>query len=145
MPEASFKVTVIVDVVMPSAATDAGVATTVEFAALTAVKVTPGVVLSATLSPVAVKTDEPAVRDVTVKVTTPAASEGPEAAEMASSVRRQETRETVLPVTGLLLASSRVTVTVVAADPSAGTVAGAAPTVEVPALTAPAVNVTVAV
>lgn len=140
----SFKVTVIVERVVPSASTEVGSATTVEAAAL-APKVTPGFVLSSTLSPVAVKTDAPAVREVTVKVTTPEALDGPEAAEIVSVTPRLESSETVLFVTGLLWASNRVTVTVEAAVPFADTVAGEATTVEVPAFTAPAVKVTVAV
>src|SRR5213593_2309145 len=53
--------------------------------------------------------------------------------------------DTALPLTGLLLMSLRVTVIVDVVDPSAGTDVGLALTVDVPALTVPAVNVTVAV
>jgi hypothetical protein len=52
---------------------------------------------------------------------------------------------TVFPDTGLLLASSRVTVMVEVVLPSAGTEVGEAATVDTDADTAPAVNVTVAV
>ena len=53
--------------------------------------------------------------------------------------------ETVLPATGLPLASRRVTVTVEVLDPSAATEEGEADTVDWAAVTGPAVNVTVAV
>jgi hypothetical protein len=52
---------------------------------------------------------------------------------------------TVLPATGLLLASRNVTVIVDAATPSATTVVGLAVTVEALADTVPAVKVTLAV
>ena len=73
----SFTVTVTVEVVEPSAITDAGEASTVELAALTAAarKVTVAVCVTVTVGlsevSVAVKTGEPAVEDFTVKVTTP--------------------------------------------------------------------------
>ena len=54
-------------------------------------------------------------------------------------------RVTALPLTGLLLASLRVTVMVEVAEPSAATVTGLADTVLSPALTAPAAKVTEAV
>ena len=61
---------------------------------------------------VAVKTAGPAVIDFTVNVTTPKALELPEAAEMVSVTPRLEESATVLPETGLPLASFNVTVTV---------------------------------
>ncbi len=54
-------------------------------------------------------------------------------------------RYTVSPATGLWLASSRVTVMVEWATPSAVTVVGLASTVDVAASTGPAVKLTVAV
>ena len=79
---------------------------------------------------VAVKTGAPAVVDLTVKVTTPEASEGPEAAEIVSVAPRLEASITVLPGTGWLLASLSVTVTVEVVLPSAVTEDGEAETVE---------------
>ena len=99
-PAPSFKVTVIVEVVTPSAVTEAGDGTTVEPTAL-APKVTVAVCVMVTLSPVAVKTGEPAVKEVTVKVTTPDALETPEAAEIVSVAPRLDTSDTVLPATRL--------------------------------------------
>ena len=52
---------------------------------------------------------------------------------------------TVSPLTGLLFRSLSVTVIVEVVDPSATTDVGLAPTVELPAVTGPGVNVTVAV
>ncbi len=54
-------------------------------------------------------------------------------------------RLTFLPGTPLPVASFKVTVMVAASEPSAGTTSGEATTVEVPALTAPTVKVTLAV
>ena len=99
--------------------------------------------MTVTLSVVstAVKASAPAVVDFTVNVTTPEASLAPEAAlivgvpgpEVLASV-------TVLPETGLLLASFNVTVIVEVVAPSAVTEAGAAATVDCAAVTAPAEN-----
>ena len=89
---------------------------------------------------VAVKTGEPGVAEVTLKFTTPLASDNPEAAEIVSVAPRLDASVTVLPATGLLLASSKVTVIVEMAAPSAAAAPGAADTVEVPAFTAPAEN-----
>jgi hypothetical protein len=80
----------------------------------------------------------------TVKVTTPLALEAPEAAEMVE-LPVPWPRVTVLPDTGLLLASLSVTVMVEVVTPSAVTDVGLADTVECEADTAPAVNVTLAV
>ena len=83
---------------------------------------------------VALKTSVPAVVDVTLKVTTPEASLGPEAALMVEEPGPEVwARLTVLPATGLSLASSRVTVIVEVVVPSAGTEVGTATTVEVEA------------
>ena len=80
----------------------------------------------------------------TVKVTTPAALEGPLAAEIVE-LPIPCARDTVLPLTGLLFASLSVTVIVEVDVPSAVTEVGLAATVDVPAFTAPAVKVTAAV
>jgi hypothetical protein len=64
---------------------------------------------------------------------------------IVSVTPREELRLTVLPATGLPLASNSVTVIVEVATPSAVTVAGLADTVEVVGDTAPAVKVTAAV
>ena len=146
----AFKVTVISEVARPFAGNDVGDAVTVELAAeggAGALKVTVAVCVMPMLSveSVAVKMAEPVVSDFTVKVTTPETSEGPEAAEMVSAAPRLEASVTVLPATGLLLASFKFTVIVEAVTPSAVTDVGDAVTVETPALTAPAVKVTVAV
>ena len=78
------------------------------------------------------KTSVPAVVDFTVKVTTPKALLDPEAALIVGEPGPEDfARVTVLPDTGLLLASSRVTVTVEVALPSAVTEMGEATTVEV--------------
>jgi hypothetical protein len=93
---------------------------------------------------VAAKMSAPAVVDFTVKVTTPEPSLGPEAALMMGEPGPEDfARVTVLPETGLLLASSRVTVTVEVALPSAVTEMGDATTVEVEADTAAAATATV--
>ena len=82
---------------------------------------------------------------VTVKVTTPLASELPLAAEIVDVVL-SSVNTTVLPETGLLFASFSVTVTVEVVVPSAVTLMdGAEVTVEVVALTAPATKATLAV
>jgi hypothetical protein len=86
-----------------------------------------------------VNSGAPTVVDVTVKVTTPEPLEGPEAGEIVSVAPRLEASVTVLPETGLLLASLSVTVIVEVVEPSAVTELGEAPTVEALALTAPAV------
>ena len=66
---------------------------------------------------------------VTVKVTCPDASEGPEGAEMIELPPPWES-ETVFPTIGFELASSSVTVIVELSKPFAITIAGLAETVE---------------
>jgi len=133
-----FKVTVMVDVEMPLAVTVVGEAATVELAPLVAVvaKATLTVWLTTTLSvvSVAVKTGVPVVADFTLNVTTPVSLEGPEAAEMVSVAPRLEANVTVLPATGLLVASFKVTVMVEVVTPSLATVVGLAATVELAVL-----------
>jgi hypothetical protein len=95
---------------------------------------------------VAVKTSAPAVVDFTVNVATPEASVIPETVvivgvpgpDVLASV-------TLLPETGLLFTSFKVTVIVEVAEPSATTDVGNATTVDVPALTEPVVSVVVVV
>ena len=79
-----------------------------------------------------------------MKVTTPLALEGPDAAETVEEVPPLGVRVTVAPITGLLLASSSVTVTVEVVTPSSTTLVGTATTVEVPAPAGPK-NTTVGV
>jgi len=93
---------------------------------------------------VAVNVGLPAVRDVTVNVTTPKELEGPEAAEIVSRAPRLDTRLTVLPGTGLLFKSSSVTATVELLTPSAVTNPGEAVTVDTNVSTGPGVYATVA-
>jgi hypothetical protein len=146
---ASRNVTVIVEVTTPSAATVVGLATTVEVVAETApmANVTDAVCVSVMVSvvSVAVSVLGPAVVDRTVPVVWPAASVAAAGCPMVSVAPREEANVTVLPLTGLPLASRRVTVIVEVATPSAATVPGAAVTVDTVADTAPAVNVTAAV
>jgi hypothetical protein len=147
---ASFRVTVIVEVVEPSAVTDPGDAVTVDCAAETApaVKVTVAVCVTVTESvvSVAVKISTPAVVDFTVNVTTPLNELDPEAGLMVGDPGPELFASvTVLPETGLLFASFRVTVIVEVVEPSAVTDPGNAVTVDCAAETAPAVKVTVAV
>ena len=80
----------------------------------------------------------------TVKVTTPLAFEGPLAAEIVELPVPCE-RVTVLPLTGWLFASIRVTVIVEVVEPSAVTEVGLALTVDLVALAGPATKLTVAV
>ena len=118
----------------------AGTLITASLVAVPVVKVTVAVWVTVTLSvvSVAVNTSAPAVADLTVNVTTPDASLGPDAAlivglpgpEVFASV-------TVLPETGLLFASFNVTVIVEVVVPSAGTDVGNADTVDCAAVTAP--------
>ena len=79
-----------------------------------------------------------------MKVTTPLASDEPLAPEMTERPAPWPS-VTVLPDTGLPLASLRVTVTVEVVDPSAVTELGLAETVDWAAVTGPGVKVTVAV
>ena len=84
---------------------------------------------------VAVKIAGPEVEDFTVKVTSPRLEEGPEAAEIVSTPSaRSEAKVTVLPATGLLLASRKVTVMVEVVVSSLAIVVGAATRVEFAAL-----------
>jgi hypothetical protein len=64
------------------------------------VKVTVAVWVTVTLSPVAVKTGEPGVVEVTANVTTPEPLEAPEASEIVSVAPRLDTNVTVLPEMG---------------------------------------------
>jgi len=80
----------------------------------------------------------------TVNVTTPPAFEAPLAAEIVELPVPCE-RVTVLPLTGLLFTSSRVTVIVEVVEPSAVTEVGFAVTVDFVPLTGPGVKVTEAV
>ena len=87
---------------------------------------------------VAVKTSAPAVVDFTVKVTTPEALLTPEAALMVGVPGPDVLASvTVLPATGLLFRSFKVTVTAEVEVPSAGTEAGTATMVDCAALTGP--------
>ena len=144
----SKRVTVIVEIVAPSSGIDEGLAATVDVLALTgpAVKFTVVVAIitrEASVTSVAVNTSEAAVVDFTVKVTTPAVLEGPEAADIVGVPEPDVlARVVVFPETGLLPASSKVTVTVEVVEPSARTDAGDAFTVDVPALTDPTLIVT---
>jgi hypothetical protein len=143
---ASRSVTVIVDVVIPSATTVAGLAVTVDAVADTApaVKVTDAVWVSVIVSvvSVAVIVLVPAVVERIVPVVWPLASV---AATGCVTVPSVAARLTVFPATGLLFASRSVTVIVEVVTPSAVTVVGVAVTVEAVGETALAVNVTEAV
>ena len=79
---------------------------------------------------------DPAVPSLTVKVTTPFASETPLGAEIVE-LPPPAVKETVLPLTGLLFASFKVTVMVEVVESSAGTEMGLAATADVLALTGP--------
>src|SRR5450830_728544 len=88
---------------------------------------------------VAVKTSAPAVIDFTVNVATPEASVIPETVVIVGVPRPDVLASvTVLPETGLLFTSFKVTVIVEAAEPSATTDVGNATTVDVTILTEPA-------
>jgi predicted transglutaminase-like cysteine proteinase len=147
---ASFNVTVIVEVVLPSAVTDVGEAATADCAAVTGptVNVTVAVAVTVTLSEVsvAVKTSAAAVVDFTVKVALPELSVVPCVVVMVGLPEPEVLASvTVLPDTGLLLASFNVTVIVEVVLPFAVTDVGVADTVDCAAVTGPTVNVTVAV
>ena len=144
LPEPSSSVTVMVESVTPSAATEVGNAATVEFVASakgTGLNVTLTVCSTASpsLASVAVKTGVPAVVDLTVKVTTPDVVESPDAAEIVSAAPRLDASVTVFPTTGFVFPSSSVTVIVEGVMPSAINEFGDAVTVEFVAL-AGAVN-----
>jgi hypothetical protein len=85
--------------------------------------------------------DTPIVVALTVKVAIPDAFDVAEEA-VIESAPRLELSDTVLPETGLLLESLRVTVTVEVITPLAVIEEGEALTVEVEALTAPTTKVT---
>jgi len=134
-PLASFSVTVIVEVVEPSATTDVGNAVTVDRPASpgVVVKFTVAVCVTVTLSvvSVAVKTSVPSVVDFTVNVTTPDASLRPDAALIVGVPGPLVCASaTVFPATGLPFASFNVTVIVEVAVPSATTDVGDAVTVD---------------
>ena len=145
---ASRKVTVIVEVAIPSAATVAGLAVTVDAVADTApaVNVTDAVCVTVIVSvvSVAVTVLVPAVADRIVPVVCPFASVTIAGCVSVSAAPRDDVRLTVFPLTRLLFASRKVTVIVEVAIPSAATVAGLVVTVDAVADTAPAVNVTLA-
>jgi hypothetical protein len=115
-------------------------------ASLLAVNVTMAVSVMVTVSveSVAVYVTAWAFASVTVKVTTPFESDGPLAAEIVE-LPAPWASVTVLPVTGLLFASNRVTVIVEVVEPSAITEAGLGFTVDVEALTPAAFTVSVCV
>jgi hypothetical protein len=146
---ASRKVIVIVAVVVPSATTDVGLATTVDVVAETppVANVTAAVWVTVMVSvvSVAVSVLVPAVVDRTVPVVCPLAFVTAAGWTRVSVAPRDDAKVTVLPLTGLLLVSRSVTVIVEVATPSAVTVVGLAVTVDAVADTAPAVNVTAAV
>jgi hypothetical protein len=145
----SRRVMVIVDVVVPSAVTVVGLATTVEVVADTApvanVTVAVGVSVIVSVVSVAVSVLVPAVAERTVPVVCPLALVTAAGWTMVSVAPRDDARVTALPLTGLLLVSRSVTVSVEVATPSAVTVVGLAVTVDAVADTAPAVKVTDAV
>ena len=111
---ASFRVTVMVEVVVPSAVMEVGLATTVDWAAVGVpaanVTVAVCVIVIVSVVSVAVKTPAPEVLDFTVKVTTPEPSDAPEAAEIVSVAPRLDARGTGLPETGFVVTSFRITV-----------------------------------
>src|ERR1017187_72669 len=120
-----------------------GLGEAVRVLVVAAVKVTVAVCVTVTESvvSVAVKTSAAAVVDFTVNVTTPEASLAPEAALMVGVPEPEVfVRVTVLPDTGLLFTSFKVTVTVEVVAPSAVTQVGEADTADWAAVTAPAEN-----
>jgi hypothetical protein len=148
LPLPSRNVIVIVDVAAPSATTTAGLAVTVEAVEeTTTVNVTEAVCVTVTLSvvSVAVIVLVPVAVDRMVPVVCPFASVVAAGWVRGSATPREDVKLTVLPLTGLLLASRSVIVIVEVATPSAATVVGAAVTVDTVADTAPAVNATDAV
>jgi hypothetical protein len=146
LPLPSRSVTVMSEVAVPSAVRVVGLALTDEVVAETApaVKVTAAVWVTVIVSvvSVAVMVLVPAVVEASVPVVWPLASV---AATGCVTVPSVAARLTVLPLTGLLFASRKITVIVDVATPSAVTVVGLAVTVDVVADTAPTVNVTEAV
>jgi len=142
-PAASFAVTVIVDVPVP-AVIEVGAATTVDWPALTppAVTVTVAVCVIATALIVAETVFPSATVELNVPVATPLAFVNPGCVTVLPEPEAAST--TVAPWIGLPLASFAVTVIVEGSVPAVMEV-GAATTVDWPALTPPAVTVTVAV
>jgi hypothetical protein len=108
------------------------------------VTVAVGVIAIESVASVAVYTTACATVSVTVNVTTPLALDGPLAAEI-TELPLPCASVTVFPLTGLLFASSSVTVIVEVVVPFAVTDVGLALTVDVVPLTAPAVTVSVCV
>ena len=88
------------------------------------------VIVKLSVESVAIKAGAPAWVEFSTNVTTPFASDGPEATEIESCVVRLEVKVTVFPATGISLASFKVTVTVIGAIPLATTDAGEKPTDE---------------
>ena len=145
---ASRSVTVTVELVEPSAVTEAGAAETLDWAAVTgpAAKLTDAVWLTVTESvvSVAVYVVDSATVSVTVNVATPEPLLTPETVAI-SDEPPDFVSVTALPGTGLPFASRSVAVRVEADVPSAVTAAGAAVSVDWPALAEPAEKVTDAV
>jgi hypothetical protein len=100
------------------------------------------VTVIASVVSVAVSVLVPTVAERTVPVVWPLALVTAAGCTMVSVAPREDASVTVLPATGMLLASRRVTVIVDVVVPSATTVVGLAVTVDVVADTAPAVHVT---
>src|SRR5215471_14175467 len=95
---------------------------------------------------VAAKVSKPVLADFTVKVATPEALVVPETVVIVGAPGPEVwARVTVLPETGLLFASFKVTVIVEVVVPSAATEAGDGETVDTLAETAPAVMVSTCV
>ncbi len=140
-------VTVIVDVVVPSATTLVGLAATVEVVAdgAPAVNVMLAVWVIVTPPATAVITAVPEVNDVTVAINCPLAFVVPLAGVSVSVAPRLDESVTLAPDTKLLFTSRTVTVIVLVAVPLATTLVGEATTVEFVALIVPDVKVTVAV
>jgi hypothetical protein len=147
-PLASFRVTVIEEVLEPSAGTELGLAATVDWLALTVfdTKVTAAVWVTVTESVVslAVKVTDSLTASLTVKLAWPFAPVVP-ATVVIVELPLPAANETVFPLTGFPLASFSVTVIVDTLEPSAGTETGLAVTLETLALTVFPVNVTIAV
>jgi hypothetical protein len=93
----------------------------------------------------AVKTEDPAVEDLTVKIARPELSVVAEAGEIESAAPRFDVKITVFPAIGLPFASTRVNTRVLTDDPLAVTVVGEASRVDRPALGGRGRNVTEAV
>jgi hypothetical protein len=144
---ASFKVTVIVEVVVPSDAIVVGLAVAVEWAVVTApaVKVTvaaDGMTVIASDVSVAVNVAVPAVVEVVVNVATPLPFVVPETVVIVL-VTPEDASVTVLPETGFESASFKITVIVEVVVPSAAIDIGLAVTVDCDAETPPTVTETV--